>query len=152
MEAESRTTYKTRQKEELAKLLASVPDRHLTVVDICALLRRKHKLVGTTTVYRQIEKMVAEGTVLKHVTDSSEPATFEYIGTENCHDSVCYHCKCESCGKLIHVKCEELQTTEEHFRSHHGFAINPRRTVLYGLCEPCAARRQFPQGDGARTR
>ena len=85
------SAYRTRQKEELAKLLESVSDRHLTVVDICALLRRKRKAVGTTTVYRQLERMVAEGTVLKHVTGSSAPAAFEYIGTENCHEPVCFH-------------------------------------------------------------
>lgn len=132
------SVYRTRQREELAKLLESVSDRHLTVVDICALLRRKRKAVGTTTVYRQLERMVAEGTVLKHVTGSSAPATFEYIGTENCHEPVCFHCKCEGCGKLIHVECGELQSTEEHVRQHHGFAIDPRRTVFYGLCRECA--------------
>ena len=131
--------YHTRQKEELGKLLASVRDRHLTVVDICALLRRKRKSVGTTTVYRQLEKMVEDGTVLKHVTDSSEPATFEYVGSENCHEPDCFHCKCESCGKLFHVECDELRSAEEHVRQHHGFAINPRRTVFYGLCTTCAS-------------
>ena len=109
-------------------------------MDICALLRRKRKAVGTTTIYRQLEKMVADGTVLKHVTGSSEAATFEYIGTASCHEPVCFHCKCEACGRLIHVECGELQSTEEHVRRHHGFAIDSRRTVFYGLCRTCAER------------
>ncbi len=136
---ETRTGYRTRQKEELEKLLAAEKGHHLTVVEVCDLLRRQNKNVGATTVYRQLEKMVAEGTVVKYVTDLTTPACFEYIGTEACHDPVCYHCKCEKCGKLIHVACDEIRETEEHVWTHHSFKINPRRTVFYGLCSACAA-------------
>ena len=132
------SVYRTRQKEELAKLLESVSDRHLTVVDICALLRRKRKAVGTTTVYRQLEKMVAEGAAPKHLAGSSEPAAFEYIGTENSHESVCFRCKCERCDELVHVACPELASAEERVRRHQGFAIDPRRTVFYELCKAYA--------------
>ena len=134
---ETRAAYRTRQKEELAKLLAAVSGRHLTVADTCALLRRRRKPVGTTTVYRQLEKMVEEGTVLKHVTDTAEPATFEFIGTADCHDPVGFHCKCE---RLIHVECEALRAAEEHVRRRHGFAINVRRPVFHRVCDGCASK------------
>ena len=140
MDKSGRSTYRTRQKDELAKFLASVKGHHLTVADVCGLLKRRHKNVGATTVYRQLEKMVAEGTVIKYVTDLTTPACFEYIGAEDCHTPVCYHCKCEKCGKLIHVECDEIAATEEHMRLHHDFVVNPRRTVFYGLCGACAAQ------------
>ena len=116
MDKSGRSTYRTRQKDELAKFLASVKGRHLTVADVCGLLKRRHKNVGATTVYRQLEKMVAEGTVIKYVTDLTTPACFEYIGAEDCHTPVCYHCKCESCGKLIHMHCDELPELQKHSR------------------------------------
>ena len=51
----------------------------------------------------------------------------------------CFHCKCEKCGKLIHLHCEELQEIQSHLLGEHGFQLDPRRTVLYGLCEGCRA-------------
>jgi Fur family ferric uptake transcriptional regulator len=49
----------------------------------------------------------------------------------------CYHCKCEVCGKLIHLHCEEIKELQAHlFREHH-FQLNPMRTVMYGICEDC---------------
>ena len=48
-------------------------------------------------------------------------------------------CKCEKCGKLTHMHCEELEGIGEHLYEHHGFVLNPLRTVFYGVCEDCAA-------------
>ena len=49
----------------------------------------------------------------------------------------CYHCKCEKCGKLIHLHCDELDGLQSHIRGEHGFEINSMRTVFYGLCDAC---------------
>ena len=32
---------------------------------------------------------------------------------------------------------EELQGLSEHVLTHHGFRINPLRTVFYGVCDEC---------------
>ena len=48
--------------------------------------------------------------------------------------------KCEKCGSLIHMECEELEGIIEHINSHHGFRLNPLKTVIYGICEGCAAK------------
>lgn len=130
--------YKTRQKEELLKLLATVPNRHFTVAELCVMLAQQQTPIGATTVYRQLEKLVVEGLVMKYVTGPSDSAAFEYVGPDRCHDPICFHCKCTQCGELVHVHCDELKSTEEHLRTHHGFHVDVRRTVFYGLCARCA--------------
>ena len=135
----SRTVYKTRQRERLLAYLASLQGKHFTVSDVCEHFRSEGDAIGMTTVYRQVERMVDEGIVQKYNIDANTPACFEYIGesgdTEDA--SFCFHCKCENCGTLIHLRCEEIEAFLSHLSVHHRFTLDPVRTVLYGLCEKC---------------
>lgn len=132
--------YKTKQREELLDYLKEVPKQHITVNDVCDYFKMHNKNIGTTTVYRQLEKMVDEGIVNKYIIDINSPACFEYINREeNCHESSCFHCKCEKCGKLIHLHCDDLVEVQNHILDHHGFKIDPLRTVFYGVCEDCSS-------------
>ena len=49
--------------------------------------------------------------------------------------------KCELCGRLIHLECDELEELGGHLKAEHGFVINPLRTVFYGLCTDCADKK-----------
>ncbi|MBQ2313937.1 MAG: hypothetical protein II187_03455, partial [Treponema sp.] len=44
------------------------------------------------------------------------------------------------CGKLFHLECRELEDIQRHLAAGHGFALNPFRTVFYGLCSECAGK------------
>ncbi|MBQ9562319.1 MAG: transcriptional repressor [Lachnospiraceae bacterium] len=134
----SKSKYKTRQREVLLDYLETMPGRHITVNDVCEYCRDQGKPIGQSTVYRQLERMVDEGLVNKYIIDANSPACFEFVAERPQVDAdVCFHCKCERCGKLIHMHCEELNGIAAHLLVHHGFALNPMRTVFYGLCEEC---------------
>ena len=130
--------YRTKQRSEIADYLASIPGEHVTAGDICAHFRAQGRAVGTATVYRQLERMVSEGTVSKYIIDESAGACFAYIGSDSHLADSCYHCKCERCGRLIHMECEELNHIAAHLKADHGFRLNPMRTVFYGVCADCA--------------
>ncbi|MCR4842231.1 MAG: transcriptional repressor [Eubacterium sp.] len=134
-----RSKYKTKQREILLDYLVTVPGEHITAGDVCEYFRRQGAPIGQSTIYRQLEKLVDEGVVNKYVIDSHSPACFEYIG-EECHHGheVCFHCKCERCGKLIHLHCEELEEFGVHLCKEHNFRMDPVRTVIYGVCAECA--------------
>lgn len=135
-----RTQYKTKQMAQLLAYLQSVQGQHVTVNDICAHLKQQGAAVGTATVYRHLERMVEQGVVVQYTLDGASGACFEYLGERaQCHKPTCFHCKCERCGKLIHVHCEELEALEQHMLTQHGFAMDTLRTVLYGVCEQCKA-------------
>lgn len=130
--------YKTRQMTELLTFLKSVQGSHVTVSDICDHFQKEGIAVGTTTIYRNLEKMVKEGLVAKYVVEGTNSACFEYIGArEGCEQPVHYHCKCEKCGKLIHLQCNEVGSLQKHMLEHHGFEMNSLRTVFYGVCGEC---------------
>ena len=134
----AKARYKTKQMTELHTFLQSVQGQHVTVQEIREYFKDREIAVGTTTIYRQLEKMVKEGLVEKYVVEGTNSACFEYIGESETSDyESCYPCKCEKCGKLIHLHCEDVVKLEQHLMDRHGFRMDPCRTVFYGICEEC---------------
>lgn len=134
----ARSKYKTKQKELLLTYLETVPGVHITAGDACAWFKERGTPIGQSTIYRQLESLVDEGLVNKYIIDATSPACFEYVGADShVHAEVCFHCKCEKCGRLIHLHCDELEEIQAHLLTEHRFKIDPLRTVFYGLCEDC---------------
>ena len=83
--------------------------------------------------YRQLEKLERQGSVHKVTTD--EGAYYQFC-THGCASDCCLF-KCERCGRIVHLDCHQLAPLYEHLEREHGFSINPRRTMFYGLCREC---------------
>lgn len=125
--------YKTKQRELILDYLKNSGRPHVSAGDIAAHLR-ENGAVGVATVYRQLDKMVEAGLVRKYSLDGG--ACYQYVGAdEGCHEH--FHLKCLGCGALIHVDCDFLQGLAPHILEHHGFEVDNRRTVMYGLCKEC---------------
>ncbi|MBQ5952323.1 MAG: transcriptional repressor [Lachnospiraceae bacterium] len=132
-----KASYKTKQREELLEYLKTVPGVHVTAADVVEYFHKKGRVIGTSTVYRQLERMVDEGIVGKYSTGAGAPACFAYLAQACDPEGVCFHCKCEKCGRLIHLHCEELAQIGDHLLKEHAFVLDPMRTVFYGICEAC---------------
>ncbi len=134
----ARPKYKTKQRDKLISFLETVPGRHITAGDVCEAFRQEGDPIGQSTVYRQLESLVGEGLLNKYIIDEKSPACFEYVRLSS-HEGPgsCYHCKCEKCGRLIHLHCGEMEEIRDHLLGEHGFQLDPMRTVFYGLCEAC---------------
>lgn len=130
--------YKTRQKAQLSAFLESARGEHLTAKDVQERLAEQGVQLGTATIYRQLERLVNDGVVRKYTLGTGNGACFEYVGESACEVEHCFHCICSTCGRLIHVECEQLAQIAGHMMQHHHFAIDPLRTVFYGTCENCA--------------
>ena len=129
--------YSTDAGREIANFLRNKSGEHLTVQDIYDQLHEAGSSVGMTTVYRHVSGLVENGCVKKFITDRSAPACFEYIGNKK--DDICeqYHLKCEKCGRLIHLRCEEIEEFSDHLLEEHSFRLDPCMTVFYGVCGQC---------------
>ncbi len=134
----SRSKYKTKQKDILLEYLKKLSGSHVTACDVCDYFKEIGAPIGKSTVYRQLESLVDEGVINKYIIEPNSPACFEYVGKESHHEhECCFHCKCEKCGKLIHMHCEELEEIQKHLYEEHKFKMDPMRTVFYGVCEDC---------------
>ena len=79
-----------------------------------------------------------DGILGKFTVDPAVPSCFVYLNREdNCGEEACYHCICEKCGRVIHLHCTEIAGLSDHLAAHHGFRMNPVRTVFYGICSEC---------------
>ncbi len=145
--------YKTKQMEELLTYLKSVPGQHVTVHDICAYFQEKGTPIGMTTVYRHLDYMVEQGMVAKYDVDGIGSACFEYLDEqEHCHRPACYHFKCEKCGQLLHLQCDEMEHLGLHVLEHHEFEMDFARTVIYGTCEECRLQNAQAKSQGGNEK
>lgn len=129
--------YQTRQMAEMLSFLSSVPGKHISAKDIQQHFRHQGVSVGMTTIYRHLERMVSEGLVVKYIIDERNGACYEYLGGGHEEQHSSFHCKCEKCGKLIHLECGELAHVSDHLMSDHDFQVDPARFVIYGICGAC---------------
>ena len=134
---QGKTKYKTRQRELLLEFLERNAGEHITAREICEHFKETDPPIGKSTVYRQLETLVDEGILNKYSVDGSSAACFEYVPSESHGEGVCFHCKCEKCGALIHLHCDELQAVQLHLFEEHQFRVDSHRTVFYGICEQC---------------
>ena len=136
------TQRKADKAGDQGKLALEHPALHHKVADQLHRCAGQHhaaqRVADDVTVYRQLEKLVKNSSVVKYTIDNTSSACFEYVGEDNQSKQSTYHLKCEHCGKIIHLSCNEIEEFENHISSHHNFKVDPAKTVFYGLCENCA--------------
>ena len=131
--------YNTKQKTAIMRYVKSMKDKHFTVDSICETMSKNGEMVGRTTVYRFLEKLSSEQVLRKYAASSGESVCYQYVDdSHSCHEH--FHLKCEKCGSLIHMECDELSDVATHIKEHHGFSLNPLKTVIYGVCEGCSEK------------
>jgi len=129
--------YKTKQREEILTYLKLMQGEHVTVQDIINYFDSNNKHIGTTTIYRHLEKLIDVGIVKKYVVDHVSGAYFEYVGDDPINEHR-FYLKCEVCSQLIPFQCRELQHVQDHLYKAHGFQINSPKTIFYGICKNCS--------------
>lgn len=134
--------YKTRQRSAVVAVLEGADGAHMTAKQVHEELVRKGSSIGAATVYRQLERMVDEGLARRYNLGPGEAACYEYTAGDPCAREHCFHCVCTVCGKLYHVECDYLGDIADHLAQKHGFAVDPQRTVFYGVCKECQAKRE----------
>lgn len=130
------TTYNTKQKQLILNCLMQNKDKHVTVDQIKEYLNKTNDRVGRTTIYRYLDKLVAQGIVRKYMIEGGKSACYQYMERMDvCQNH--FHLKCVDCGQLIHLDCEYLDDINRHIKDHHNFNIDHSKTVLYGHCGKC---------------
>lgn len=128
--------YKTRQYNLIMAYFAALGEEHATIGKVEAYFQDAGQPIGKATIYRHLEKLAAQGIVQKYTLDGIAGACYQYQpGHTGCDAH--FHLKCEQCGRLVHLDCEETQAFQQHVADTHGFHANYSKTVIYGLCKDC---------------
>ena len=137
-----RTPYKSKYREQILAILREKEGGHMTAGQIMDRLRSEGFTIGFATIYRQLDRLVEEGSVNKYMVDTVTGACYEFKGDHGA-DPVYVHGKCEKCGKVVHLKRRFVEAAMNSLSEEDGdaeFELDPARTLFYGICGDC--RRQ----------
>jgi Fur family ferric uptake transcriptional regulator len=132
-----KSSYATKKRSMILEYLKEHSEKDVSVKEIEEGLNQKSEnSINMTTIYRYLDKLAGEGTVLKHTSENGKQSTFQYVEPEaECVNHL--HMKCSSCGRIYHINCAFMDEIRQHIYSHHKFMIECKSSMLYGICENC---------------
>ena len=74
--------YQTKQKAQVLRYLEAHSRQHITAAELLIALNTGGVQIGSATVYRQLEKLEAEGLVRRYALDDRGSACWQYAGAE----------------------------------------------------------------------
>jgi Fur family ferric uptake transcriptional regulator len=131
----------TSQREDIARVfLAS--DRHISVEELYAEVKKVNARVGYATVYRTLRLLKECGLAVERHFNDGEARFEKAEGEKHAHD----HFICERCGRIIEFSSFEIAALDERITKKLGAVITRHRLELYGICRECR------EGDGPSRR
>ena len=128
--------YNTKARKYILEFLQNNCNTTVAVVDIIDYLNKNGFSVNFTTIYRFLNKLVAERKVIKISNESGQRAVYQFVGHKNsCNEHI--HIQCTECGKLEHIECDFMEHIKKHLYEGHGFTIKCDGSILYGICSTC---------------
>ncbi len=128
--------YKTGQRCRLLDFLEKHRDSSFSAEQIAEMIASEGGEISLSAVYRNLERLEQEGSVRRAAAGDGRKAVYQYTGGE-CGEHL--HMQCVDCGSVIHLDHRTTEALRTAASSCEGFAIDERRTVLYGRCRDCKA-------------
>lgn len=121
----------TPQREGILRVLAH-SDRPLTVEEIRQGMAENRS--GSPTVYRNLERFVAEGWV-EGILGADQTMRFVRCRTRAHH----HHLQCEGCGRMVELPGCGVESAAAAAEQQTGFRITRHQLMFFGLCTECRA-------------
>ena len=120
----------TKQKELILKLLDD--NRiHPTMLEIYELAKKEDQNIGQATIYRNINKLVEDESIIKLPSVGDEGYHYDI----NNHPHT--HLVCNSCGKIIDIFDNDYEKFIKKIADNNSVIIKKSLLVLEGICNNC---------------
>lgn len=126
--------YATEQRAALLSFLRENCDRQFSVEELAEELCGRQD-ISISSIYRNVNQMVAEGYLAKLSQNNSRRFLYQYIGARVCEEHL--HLKCQRCGRLFHMDDKSMESILSVVMKANNFSIDREKTVLYGNCQKC---------------
>lgn len=133
--------YQTKNKKRIWEFILTQKNTQFSANDVYRHFMISEKPISVPTIYRQLDKLTAEGHLQKYRTGESDTAFYYYTGEKEAN-YLQPLMKCTACGQTVPLKCHALEEMADHVRNQHHFYIELGNTTLYGKCAQCMAPRQ----------
>lgn len=122
--------YQTEHQKQILEFFKKHPTDVYTAQ---TLIQEFHSHMDKATIYRKLHILEENKIVRKSYNISKR--SYEYQLAQDCENHL--HLVCKSCGKIIHLKCEQASSFLSHLSCNHGFTIDQGSTMIFGVCERC---------------
>jgi Fur family ferric uptake transcriptional regulator len=121
----------TRQRDIIASEFFKCED-HITAEELYIIINKRHKEIGSTTVYRTL-KLLAESGLATARVFADQLTRYEPVSEDEHHD----HLICLDCGSIIEFEDPKLERMQEKIAADFGFSIVDHKMEFYGYCKDC---------------
>ena len=119
------SNYATASRRKILEYLKKSNDHTVTAADVDEYLKSHDSEVNITTIYRYLDKLAKDGTVIKYVAEKGCQAAYQYVEPGR------------GCEKIIHLECHFMEEISHHIEESHGFTLQCKNSILYGVCKEC---------------
>lgn len=123
-------SYNTKQKDLIINTIKEQKNE-FTINDIYVELKG---MVGLTTIYRLVDKLVQIGRLNKYITNENI-TYYQYL--EDCEQENHFYLKCKICGNLTHIDCDCIGDLFNHILNEHNFKPSKEHIIIDGICNSC---------------
>lgn len=124
----------TNQRKDILETLLNNNSEHLSCEDVFNIVSIDNPEIGIATVYRTLQLFEKLNIVYKINFDDGLSRYELNLGEEN-HQH--HHLICLSCGKVIEVKLDLLESLENKIEKNEKFKILDHNVKFYGYCKDC---------------
>jgi len=122
------------QREQLLDIFLKT-EKHPTINDLYALVRKKHPQIGLVTVYRSM-KVICDAGLARETDFGGNIKRFEHKYKHRHHD----HLVCLKCDRIIEVMSPAIEKLQENLAKKHSFKAFRHRMEIFGLCRTCKSK------------
>lgn len=128
--------YETAQRQYLLAFLKAHRDRQYSVKELSEALCAEHP-ISVSAVYRNIGKMVKDGSVQRFSANGSRSFLYQYFDEHECDGHL--HLKCGECGRIVHMEEKSANLLLSSVLTGNAFHVDRKKSVLVGSCDDCVA-------------
>lgn len=131
--------YNTKSKEAIINYIKARKGTRFCAADLMMYLGEQEIEINQATVYRNLEKLTEQGSLLKTKNSADDSCYYQYALPEK-HCGEHLHLQCKKCGKVIHLEGEKMDGFYRYVRDELGFCLQHKESVLVGICAECGDR------------
>ena len=127
--------YNTKPKEYILSFLKNHKNRRFSIKEMYDYIINEGYNINLTTIYRNVNSLEKEGSLLKHQGNDTSFATYQYVENKDCLAH--FHFECIKCGRVSHLGAKETNDFLKLIKNKLYFTVEPQNTYIRGLCNNC---------------
>ncbi|MCR5719670.1 MAG: transcriptional repressor [Lachnospiraceae bacterium] len=128
--------YNTKTQSGIKEFIKNCSDKGFCASQVKEYLNSLGMEPNPTTVYRNLDAMVAKEELVKYKAPNSESYMYRVVNHKDCHTHL--HLQCSVCGKVIHTDHDFTDKLVKQIEDGYGFKLDMCDASFAGVCDSCA--------------